>query len=199
MSNHTEENIIALCKKHEPLGQQMLHDSYKNWLMGVSMRYIKSIDEAEDVLQESFLEIFKSIKKFKGQGSFRGWLRRIVVTTAIDHIRKQKKHQLFVYKHIEELDQTEEDLNEADYLRILDLPNYEQILLNTLSKINKDYSVVFSLFYLDDFSHKEISSLLKIDETTSRTRLRRARGKIKEQLEAILKNPKQIKLCKKIT
>ncbi|HTF80548.1 MAG TPA: RNA polymerase sigma factor [Cytophagales bacterium] len=182
-----ELELIAACQEHSLVAQKMLYKRYAPMLRGVCTRYMKNEEDAKDVLQDAFVEIYKCIPQYSGQGVFVGWLKKVVIHTAIDYIRKQRK-----YKHESLMDESiyeDETTEEALYLKLLDMPDYEAQLLHALQALPVILSAVFNMFYIDDLSHKEIAALLKIDEVTSRTRLNRARQMIKDNLMKIINVP----------
>jgi RNA polymerase sigma-70 factor, ECF subfamily len=180
-----EKELIEACRECSVTGQRLLYRKHAPFLRGVCSRYLRCGEDAKDALQEAFVEIFKCIPQYKGQGSFEGWLKKIAIHTCIDHLRKNRKFRSEGL--VPETDISETPFEEAEYLQLLDLPEYEKILLEILHDLPPILSVVFNLFYIDDLPHKEIAALLKIDEVTSRTRLSRAKQLIKEKLTGFIK------------
>ncbi|WP_037575762.1 RNA polymerase sigma factor [Sporocytophaga myxococcoides] len=181
-----EKELIRACKERSIFAQRLLYTRYAPLLRGVCVRYLKNPDDVSDVLQDGFIEIFKCLDQYKGDGSFVGWLKRVMIHSAIDFIRKNKKYKLEDIK--EDMDLAEDSFDEAEYLKLLDMPGYEVYMLKALHSLPEILSTVFSMFYVDELSHKEISSLLEIDEITSRTRLNRAKKLLKEYLLNYLKS-----------
>ena len=178
---YTESEIIKGCKNNSSSAQQLLYTRYAPVLKSVCMRYVKDRDEAKDVLHDSFLKIFNLIGKYKGEGSFEGWLKRIVINMALDHVKK--KHQTkFVSTDNWDVAENEKDTETSSDI-LLNAGFSADDLLQMLHHIQEDYAAVFNLFYIDKLSHKEISDLLTIDEATSRTRLFRAKVQLKKELE----------------
>lgn len=138
------------------------------------MKYSKNYQDAEDNLQDSFLTIFEKIKQFKHKGSFEGWLKRITIHTALQKYRKKAPLQILkeVADEIED-----EQLNLEDSIFSMD------ILLGFVQQLPDRYRLIFNLYVLDEHSHKEIASLLKISEGTSKSNLSRARKILKEKIE----------------
>lgn len=138
------------------------------------MKYSKNYQDAEDNLQDSFLTIFEKIKQFKHKGSFEGWLKRITIHTAVQKYRKKAPLQILkeVADEIED-----EQLNLEDSIFSMD------ILLGFVQQLPDRYRLIFNLYVLDEHSHKEIASLLKISEGTSKSNLSRARKILKEKIE----------------
>ena len=143
-------------------------------MFGVCLKYSKNYQDAEDTLQDSFLVIFKKIAQYKNKGSFEGWLKRITINTALQKYRKKAPLQI-----VKELDDTKETI-------ILDLDDQRldiNFLLNLIQQLPDRYRLVFNLYVLDNYSHKEIADLLEISEGTSKSNLSRARKILKKQLE----------------
>jgi RNA polymerase sigma-70 factor (ECF subfamily) len=179
-----EKELIQLCKKRNAIGQKMLYGKYAPILKGICVRYLKNKEDVSDALQEAFVEIFKSIDGYKDLGSFEGWMKRIMITNCIDLLRKRKRNQL---ESLDEQDDvSDSELDEKEYLKLLDLPNYQELLLDVLNHLPEILTQVFNLYYIDDLSHKEIATILEINEVTSRTRLDRARKLVKSELAKLL-------------
>jgi|TARA_B110000967_G_scaffold137181_1_gene140114 RNA polymerase sigma-70 factor (ECF subfamily) len=138
------------------------------------LKYSKNYQDAEDNLQDSFLTIFEKIKQFKHKGSFEGWLKRITIHTALQKYRKKAPLQILkeVADEIED-----EQLNLENSIFSMD------ILLGFVQQLPDRYRLIFNLYVLDEHSHKEIASLLKISEGTSKSNLSRARKILKEKIE----------------
>lgn len=143
-------------------------------LFGISLKYSENYQDAEDTLQDSFLTIFDKIKQYNNKGSFEGWLKKIAINTALQKYRKKRPLQL-----VKEVTDTEEiveiDLEDKN----LDI----DFLLNLIQKLPNKYRLVFNLYVLDSYSHKEISEMLNISEGTSKSNLSRARKNLKNELE----------------
>ena len=166
----TEKEIIEGCLKRKRRAQKVLFEKYHASLMGICMRYSKSKSEAEDVLLMGFTRILKKINTYSGKGSFEGWMKRIVVNIAIDNYRHNSKH----YFH-ESIEESFSHLEYAEY--IPDNLTLEEIL-KTIQSLPNGYRVVFNLFAIEGYSHKEIAEMLGITESTSKTQFLKARKKL---------------------
>lgn len=153
----------------------MLYNKYAGKLMAVSLRYSNSYADAEDNLQEAFITIFNKIGQFKAEGSLEGWLRRIVVNTAIRKLQKQKKMKL------SELNDATLEAKEVSILSKLS----EKELLNLIRKLPDGYRNVFNMFAVEGYSHKEIAEHLSISEGTSRSQYLRARGFLRDLISKL--------------
>jgi len=154
--------------------QYRLYALYADKMFAICLRYAANHDEAQDVLQEAFIKVFENLKTYKGKGSLEGWIRRIVVNTAIEKYRKNMYHLSLddmVYEKIE--------INNRDYGT--DMLHAKDILA-FVQKLPVQYRLVFNLYALEGFSHKEIGKMLRISESTSRSNLTRARMILKEEL-----------------
>lgn len=168
------EQLIQDCKQGERRAQHQLYQLFGSRLFSVCLKYSRNRAEAEDNLQDSFLLIFKKIGQYKHKGAFEGWLKRVTINTCLQKYRDQGVFDMIPNRDIEDEEVTTDFAEEEitlDYLLqlIQDLPNR--------------YRLVFNLYVLDGYSHKEISDLLDISEGTSKSNLARARVILKERLE----------------
>ncbi|XLS29507.1 RNA polymerase sigma factor [Flavobacteriaceae bacterium M23B6Z8] len=174
------EALIKRCKKNDLKAQESLYLQYKDTLFFLSLKYCSNTQEAEDNLQDAFMTIFKSIKKYNGTGSFEGWMKRIVINKAIDRYKKT------AYKT-----QLNEEITVAEELKSDEVVANDyplELLLKMIQELPDKYRMVFSLYELDGYTHKEISTLLAISVGTSKSNLHRAKSILKEKLLALEKN-----------
>ena len=184
--NITEKELLRLCKRKNASAQKLLYKTYHSSLLGICMRYGKSKAEAEDILQMGMIRIFNNIKSYSGKGSFEGWMKRIVVNVAIDNFRKSNKH--YYHHNIDEL-------NGEPYLQSDISANLEvKDILNTIHQLPTGYRMVFNLFAIEGYSHKEISIKLGISENTSKTQLLKARKSLRKKLMQLEELPKTLKV-----
>lgn len=140
----------------------------------VCLKYSRNYEDAEDTLQDSFLTIFKKIKQYKNKGSFEGWMKRIAIHTALEKYRSKSQLKIIIDENVKEEVIEVNDLNteiNVDYL------------LRIIQKLPDRYRLVFNLYVLDNFSHKEIANMLKISMGTSKSNLSRARHLLKKEIE----------------
>lgn len=182
----SEQQIIEGCIKHQRKAQQELFDKYSKFLLGICMRYAADRTEAEDICQESFIKIFSNIREYSGTGSFAGWLRKVAVNTAITHYHKHLKFRH--YMEIEEYVSVETGVSsfEEDFFTSEDL-------YRVLNELPAGYRMVFNLYAVDGYKHKEIAEILKIDENTSKSQYSRARASLRQKLEDLEKLKKSYK------
>lgn len=173
----TEDKIIKGCVQNEYKAQKMLFRKYRNILLGVCLRYCQTKDEAEDVLLIGFYRIYKNIYKYKDTGSFESWMKRVVINVAIDNYRKNKKY----YHH--------DNIDDHENIRFASDSFTESIsrdeILRTVNELSPGYRMVFNLFVLEGYSHKEIANMLDISESTSKTQLRKARLILQKKLHKL--------------
>ena len=174
----SDQQIIERCAKHEKKAQQSLYDKYSRFLLGICLRYASDKAEAEDILQDSFLKIFFNIKDFSGKGSFLGWLRKVTVNTAITHYHKNLKYRYHL--DIEEYVSVEAGVSsfEEDFFT-------SDELYKVLNELPSGYRMVFNLYAVEGYKHKEIAELLGIDTNTSKSQYSRAKAVLRDKLEML--------------
>jgi len=168
----SEQSLIAECLKNNEHAQRELYEKYAGRMFAVCHRYSGNYQAAEDMLQDGFIKIFDNLKNFKSQGSFEGWMKRIVINTALETFRKRK---------IETVSIDIEDVN-------FDLPDEETLqsaysvkeIMEMMKSIPEGYREVLNLFVIDGYAHKEIAQMLNISEANSKLRLNRARTMLKK-------------------
>jgi RNA polymerase sigma-70 factor (ECF subfamily) len=169
------EKVISDCKKGKRKAQVQLYNQYAARMLSVCLRYVADKSEAEDILQESFLKVLKNIKEYSGKGHFEGWMRKIVVNTAITHFHKAKKH----YYH-EEIDDVSE--GELEFSLSPDKEYDAKELHRLLTKMPEGYRVIFNLYAVEGYKHREIAEQLKIDESTSKSQYLRAKKWLRKEM-----------------
>ena len=161
-----EKQLVKACIKGKSKAQTRLYALYHRRLFGVCLRYASSNEVAEDILQEGFCKIFRDLHQFKFQGSLYGWMRKVVVTTALMHIRKSGKITFT------SMELPPKNYSEAPHI----LKQLEaEAILKMIQKLPQGFRTIFNLYAIEDFSHKEIADLLDISESTSRSQYTRAR------------------------
>ena len=135
------------------------------------MRYCKDKSEAEDIMQEGFIKVFSNLKKFRGEGSFEGWIKRIMVNTAINHYQRNLKH--YFHNQLEDIQEAIGEFNDEDFHPDDNISRKK--LLSLIQELPEGYRFVFNLYVFEDYSHKEIAETLNISVNTSKTQLFKAR------------------------
>lgn len=173
------DQLIKNCKKKDSQAQAELYKRYASVLFSVCLKYAPNYAEAEDILQDAFMTIFDKIHQYTNKGSFEGWLKRIVINTALQRYRKPGVFNLVNEENIKEVEvEIEEDTIPIDFL------------LKIIQELPDRYRMVFNLYVMDDHSHKEIAMLLNISQGTSKSNLARARVILKNKIEMSQFNPK---------
>lgn len=156
--------------------QTKVYQIFSDKLFAICLKYSRNYQDAEDILQDSFLTIFKKIDTYKNKGSFEGWLKRITINTALQKYREKTTLEI-----VEEVPDEEDQENEqAENLK--DAALDVDVLLNLIQQLPDKYRLVFNLYVLDNYSHKEIAELLNISEGTSKSNLSRARAILKQKV-----------------
>jgi RNA polymerase sigma factor (sigma-70 family) len=162
------KNIIKGCLKGNRRDQELLYRRHAAKLYAVCLQYSGNDEEARDILQEGFIKIFENLVHYKHEGSFEGWVRRIIVNTALEKYRN--RHNLYRVDDIDQIPEPDAEPDNEDYsgLEAVDL-------LEIIRELPPKYRMVFNLFAIEGYSHKEISSMINISEGTSKSNLSRAR------------------------
>jgi RNA polymerase sigma factor (sigma-70 family) len=168
-----EDDLVKGCRRGDHHAQQRLYDLYSSRMYGVCCRYVKNTMQAEDILVMAFTKVFDRISQFKGEGSFEGWIRRITVNEALNYLRKSRN--MVVESDLEHAGR------ELDYNRLSDHLEAED-LLKMIEKLPPGYRIVFNMYAIDGYTHKEIADQLGISENTSKSQLSRARIYLQKQL-----------------
>lgn len=171
------EDILKRCKAKEEKAFEQLYKQYYRVLFGIALRYSKAKEEAEDVLQESFIKLFNSIDTYSGKGSFEGWMKRIVQNTAINNYRSRTKFDLHI-----DITNMEHELSDDNFTTVFDAFDVKELVV-LLNQLPDGYRMVINLYYIDEYTHKEIALLLKISEGTSKSQLFKAKAYLKQLIE----------------
>jgi RNA polymerase sigma factor (sigma-70 family) len=170
----TEEALLQACLKNQPAAQQELYSKYSPKMLAVCYRFARNREDAEDMLQEGFIRVFTQIHQFQSKGSFEGWIRRIIVHTCINHLKKHKKFNDSV------------DITQAHTLQVREdsVPSIIQAkqVIECIRMLPIGYRTVLNLFAIDGYSHREISTMLDIEESTSRSQYTRAKAMLEQIL-----------------
>ena len=169
-------DIVTRCQKNDRKAQHALYRLYASKMYGVCLRYYPNQDIAKDILQDGFVKVFEKIKTFRFEGALEGWIRRIMVNTALEYHRKKKDQW--------DVDIDNEFLYSNDHA---DLGNDYNFLLKVVAGLPKQYQLVFNLYAIEGYSHAEIAKTLKISESTSKSNYSRARAILREKLERLEK------------
>jgi len=169
------QRLLEQCVKRDANAQRKVYDMYVGAMLNTSTRILNQKEDAEDVIQESFVKAFQNIDQVQDLRAFGGWLKRIVVNNSLNKLKKKKLQVVDVQYDIkmeEEEKQTETEWSKYSIHHVKE----------AIGKLPDGYRAVFSLYMFDDYSHKEIANQLNISESTSKSQLNRAKRKLKEML-----------------
>lgn len=167
------EKLIQQCANNEPKAQEEIYRLFAGKLFALCLKYSRNRQEAEDNLQDGFIIIFDKVSQFKNKGSFEGWMKRIIINTALQKYRSKNVLNLV----------NEENIAEEVSVEVEDEEVSLDYLLSIIQKLPNQYRLVFNLYVLDGYSHKEVSKALRISEGTSKSNLSRARNILRKQIE----------------
>ena len=169
---NNEKALIKKAMRNNREAQKMLFEIHSPKMLSVCRYYIKDLQHAEEVMLNGFFKVFSNLKSFKNEGSFEGWIRRIMVNESISFLRKQKKIELFVEDveiQYDYNDETDTEIDAEDIQRLID-------------NLPEGYKIVFVMYAIEGYKHHEIAELLNISEGTSKSQLFKARKLLKEQI-----------------
>ena len=181
----TDEALLQGCIKNNPTAQKALYEKYSHKMFAVCYRYAHNREDAEDMLQEGFMKVFSQIHRFENRGALEGWIRRIMIHTCINILKKNKRFNESV------------DLIHAVALRVQEdaIPSIIQAkqVVECIRMLPLGYRTVLNLYAIEGFSHKEIAEMLDVEESTSRSQYTRARAMLEDILvkKNIIYKPKE--------
>jgi RNA polymerase sigma factor (sigma-70 family) len=164
--------------------QEALYQRFAPKMYGVCLRYAGNAEEAEDIVQEGFIKVFKKMDSFRSEGSFEGWIRRIFVNTAIEHFRRKN--------YLQPVTEKEESTVEGKYLSVLD-SLAEKDIIALIQQLSPGYRAVFNMYVIEGYTHREIADILGISEGTSKSQLSRAKSVLQEKVKTNIENLKRNK------
>ena len=176
----TDKELIHGCIARKRKYQELLYANFSPKMFAICLRYASDYHSAEDILQDGFVKVFRNIHKFRHEGSFEGWLRRIFVNTAIEHYRKAVP----MYPILEV---NNSHLDVIDDLTLAQLEADD--LMGLVQSLSPGYRTVFNLYVIEGYSHKEIAEMLGISEGTSKSQLARARYLLQKKVRQLYKYP----------
>jgi RNA polymerase sigma factor (sigma-70 family) len=170
---HDEPALLQAVISGDTKAQQILYNRFAQKMYPICFKYAKNESDADDMLQEGFIKLFNNLHRFRGEGSFDGWVRRIFVNTAIEQLRKRNA-TASVNEHVENVIK---DTNKSPLDNL-----YEKDLVFTTDQLSDGYKTVFKMYVIDGFSHKEIAAKLGITESTSKSQFSRAKALLRDIL-----------------
>ncbi len=163
--------------------QEELYKRFSGKMYAVCLRYANNADDAQDLLQEGFIKVYRNLHRFRAEGSFEGWIRRVFINSSIEHFRK-KSLQLTKVSEREEKTIGDTDISALDSLA-------EKDIINLIQELSPGYRTVFNLYVIEGFSHREIAEQLGISEGTSKSQLARARAILQKKVSHFLSDTKK--------
>lgn len=179
ISSELEISLIKGCIHEDRGSQRKLYESFYGYGMSVCLRYSRTEEEAIEILNDGFMKVFSKIRKYDSTKSFKGWLRKIMINTALDHFRKNEK--FYDHKKIDTAKNEDVKFNIEEKLA------YEEII-KIVQNLSSAYRVVFNMHVIDGYSHEEIAEMLGISVGTSKSNLSKARANLREMLTKIDKD-----------
>lgn len=165
------DQLIEECKKHSPKAQEQLYHLFSKKFFGLCLKYSSNYADAQDNLQDGFILLFKKIGQFSGKGSFEGWAKRVMINNALQKFKGVRFMEVLSDEIPDEIVTIEDDNVPLDYL------------MKIIQELPEQYRIVFNLYVLDGYSHKEISEMLHLSTGTTKSNLHRTRLILKEKLE----------------
>ncbi len=173
----SESDLIVGCLQGNRRMQEELYRRFSPRMYAVCLRYAGNAEEAEDILQEGFIKVFKKLDSFRSEGSFEGWMRRIFVNTAIEHFRRKR--------YMMPVTEREENTIEGKYLSVLDDLAARDIMA-LVQELSPGYRTVFNMYVVEGYTHKEIADMLGISEGTSKSQLSRAKVILQDMVKQFI-------------
>ncbi len=177
------ENLILKCKQQDKKAQEIIYRRFSPKFFVLCLKYSSSYEQAKDSLHDGFIKIFQNISKYNDRGSFEGWMTRVIINNAL---REYQNKSIFI--------KIEDDYFENGEIEIEEEGLSFDFLMNLIHELPSQYRIVFNLYTMDGYSHKEISELLNISIGTSKSNLARARKKLQENIMAYKLNKKGLGL-----
>ncbi len=179
-SNYTisESDLIKGCIEGDRRMQEELYRRFAPRMYAVCLRYANNTDDAQDLLQEGFIKVYRNLHRFRGEGSFEGWIRRVFVNTSIEHFRKKSTRMSMV------TDKEDQAIEDADITALDNLA--EKDIIKIIQELSPGYRAVFNLYVVEGYSHKEIGDMLGISEGTSKSQLARAKSVLQKKITQYL-------------
>ncbi len=172
-NNKIERSLIESCKKGDNIAQYTLYNKYTRAMYNLAYRMMNNREDAEDLLQEAFTEAFRKLKSYRYESTFGAWLKTIVIHRCINQLRRKKK-ELFTNEFV--------DTIETDHIDDQDIKSDIKKVFESIEKLPDGYRIVFTLYLLEGYDHREISEILGISESTSKSQYLRAKNRLRKQL-----------------
>ncbi len=174
----SDKTLIHKCMKNDSDAQELLYRNYASKMYGVCLRFTKNKMDADDTLQDGFIKVFNSLRNYKYEGSFEGWIRRIMINTAINHYKKSLHHYNEI--DVDDIQINNNDESALDRLSAIDL-------LKLIKTLPDGYRMVFNLYAIEGYNHIEVGKMLGISKNTSKSQLSRARKFLQDKIKKNIK------------
>jgi RNA polymerase sigma-70 factor (ECF subfamily) len=175
-----QKEIIEQCLQNSRQAQYRLYEKYSPSMFGICLRYAKNSTDAEDILQEGFIKVFRYLKDYSGKGSFEGWMRKIMINSALNYYKRKN----LISKGIEPEEAQHFLMHDFNH-DVLSKMDHEE-LLKLIHDLPDGYRTVFNLNIIEGYSHKEIGDMMQISVNTSKSQLSRARSSLKRRVKELL-------------
>ncbi len=188
-----EKSLVEQCQNQNRQAQKILYEKYFRKMLAICLRYLKSEDDSLEVLNDAFLKVFSKIKQYKSEGSLEGWIKKIVINSSIDFVRSNKeyKNKFILTNEFSLYGSPNTDDYSLDSFPFMNSDMSKEQLFELITELPPATRVVFNLFVIDDFTHKQISNQLNISEGTSKWHLSNARKLLKEKInQSVIKESK---------
>lgn len=181
----SEGDLIQGCLNNDRRMQEELYRRFAPRMYAVCLRYAGKAEEAEDILQEGFIKVYKKLSSFRSEGSFEGWIRRIFVNTSIEHFRRKT--------YLQPISEQEEKTIEGKSLSVLD-SLAEKDIIQLVQQLSPGYRTVFNMYVVEGYTHKEIGEMLGISEGTSKSQLSRAKVILQDMVKKYMDEKTKMKI-----
>jgi len=181
-----ENQLINGCVRGELQAQKLMYELFAPSMMSLCMRYVCNRETARDLMQDGFIKLFAKIHTFSGKGSFKGWMKKVFVSTILEHFRRKDVLRYSVDIETIDVQQEDETVSQFEHLTADDL-------FKCIANIPEGYRTVFNMYAIEGFAHAEIAKELKISENTSRTQYLKARKKLQNMLSEIRNQKSEIR------
>lgn len=177
LSDKATRKLVKACIRGDRKSQKQLYETFYGNMLVVCIRYANDTNEAKDILHDGFIKVFVQLKKFEYKGSLEGWIRKIVVNTAIDFVRK-KRDVLFEREEEFKFERSDPDAGDIEAEKYMKLK--AELIMKLIRKLTPMYRTVFNMYVIDNHTHREIAQKLGINEGTSKSNFAKAKKKLRE-------------------
>lgn len=187
------QELVRGCIENDRKSQRLLYEMFYGKMMGVCLRYANDSSQAKDILQDGFIKVFRNLERYNFSGSFEGWVRRIMVNTAIDYFRKSRSSHVLLLPDEEGIEGAEDQTEEIEFeINPTEEPEFTmQDVISAMQELSPAYRAVFNLFVMENRSHQDIAEELNISVGTSKSNFSKAKANIRKILTEKVKHKQQ--------